>query len=159
LQVVFDKDDDNNDDEEENDGKDTNDKDKDDSNKYNTNKYDKNHSINNNNKENIMAPKLKQASMLPTKATKKEPGVEKLTSAISKMLKITTPPFKPYFMKTLDGYMVKPYTQKFVDYVEVNIHIAGLLPEHVFKAKLSEDGMSLIWRRAIPEFSLRVNGW
>jgi hypothetical protein len=57
-------------------------------------------------------------------------------------------------MKTLDGYMVMPYTQKFIDYVEVDIHIAGPLPEHAYKAKLSEDGMSLIWRRAIPEFSL-----
>jgi hypothetical protein len=98
-----------------------------------------------------MPLKLKQASMSPTKATNKEPGVEKLTSAIAKMLKITTPPFKPYSMKTLDGYMVKPYTQKFVDCVEVDIHVAGPLPEHVYKAKLSEDGMSLIWRRAIPE--------
>ncbi len=68
------------------------------------------------------------------------------------MLKITTPPFKPYSMKTLDGYMVKPYTQKFVDYVEVDIHVAGPVPEHAYEAKLSEDGMSLIWRRAIPEF-------
>jgi hypothetical protein len=41
-----------------------------------------------------MPPKLKQASMLPAKATKKEPGVEKLTSAIAKTLKITTPPFQ-----------------------------------------------------------------
>ncbi len=48
--------------------------------------------------------------------------------------------------------MVKPYTQKFVDYVEVDIHVAGPLPEHAYKAELSEDGMSLIWRRAIPEF-------
>jgi hypothetical protein len=55
-------------------------------------------------------------------------------------------------MKTLDGYMVKPYTQKFVDYVEVDIHVAGPLPEHAYKAGLSEDGMSLIWRRVIPEF-------
>jgi hypothetical protein len=78
--------------------------------------------------------------------------VEKLTSAIDKMLKITTPPFKPYSMKMLDGYMVKPYTQKFIDYVEVDIHIACLLPEHSYKAKLSDDGMSLIWRRAIPKF-------
>jgi hypothetical protein len=105
-----------------------------------------------------MPPKLKPASMSPTKATKKEPGVEKLTSAVSKKLKITTPPFKPYSMNDLDGYMVKPYTQKFVDYVEVNIHVAGPLPEHAYKAKSSEDGMSLISRRVIPEFFFRVNG-
>ncbi len=145
-----DKDDDNNDNEEEKDNDDTDLKDEDGSN--DENEYDKNRTINNNNKDNIMPPKLKQASMSPTKATKKEPGVKKLTSAIAKMLKITTPPFKPYSMKTLDGYMVKPYTQKFIDYVEVDIPIAGLLPEHAYKAELSEDGMSLIWRRVIPEF-------
>ena len=39
--------------------------------------------------------------------------------------------------------MVKPYTQKFVDYVEVNIHVAGPLLEHGYMAKLSEDGVSL----------------
>jgi hypothetical protein len=89
-----------------------------------------------------MPPKLKPASMSPTKATKKEPGVEKLTSAVSKTLKITTPPFKPYSMKTLDGYMVKPYMQKFFDYVEVDIHVAGPLLEHAYKAELSEDRMS-----------------
>jgi hypothetical protein len=146
------KDDNNGDGEEENNNKDTNDKDKEDSNKDSKNEYDENPSINDDNKDNIMPPKLKQASMSPTKATKKEPRVEKLTSAISKTLKITTPPFKPYSMKTLDGYMVKPYTQKFVDYVEVDIHVAGLLQEHGYKAELSEDGMSLIWRRAISEF-------
>ncbi len=144
------EDDNNNDDKEENDDDNTNLEDKDGSN--NENKYGKNRSINNDDKDNIMPPKLKQASMSPTKATKKEPGVEKLTSAITKMLKITTSPFKPYSMKTLDGYMVKPYTQKFIDYVEVDIHVAGPLPEHAYRAELSEDGMSLIWRRAIPEF-------
>jgi hypothetical protein len=147
-----DKDNDNDDNEEENNDKDTDNEEKDNSNKDNKNEYNKNRSINDDNKDNIMPPRLKQASMLPTKATKKEPGVEKLTSAISKMLKITTLPFKPYSMKTLDGYMVKPYTQKFIDYVEVDIHFAGPLPEHAYKAKLSEDGMSFIWRRAIPEF-------
>ncbi len=48
--------------------------------------------------------------------------------------------------------MIKTYTEKFIDYVEVDIHVAGLLPEHAYKAELSEDGMSLILRRAIPEF-------
>jgi hypothetical protein len=135
-----DKDDNNNDNKEENNAKDTDDEDEDDhSNKDNKNEYDKNRSINNNNKDNIMPPKLKPASLSPTKATKKEPRVEKLTSAISKKLKITTLPFKPYSMKTLDGYMVKPYTQKFVDYVEVDIHVAGPLPEHAYKAELSEE--------------------
>jgi hypothetical protein len=95
-----DEDDDNNNEEEENNDDDTDLEDEEGSN--DENEYDKNHSINNNDKDNIMPPKFKQASMLPTKATKKEPGVEKLTSTIAKMLKITTPPFKPYSMKTLD---------------------------------------------------------
>jgi hypothetical protein len=55
-------------------------------------------------------------------------------------------------MTTMDGYMVKTYTQKFVDYVEVDIHVAGSILKHGYKAKLSEDGMSLIWRRAILDF-------
>ncbi len=48
--------------------------------------------------------------------------------------------------------MIKPYTQKNVDFVEVDVQVAGLLPEHGYKMELSEDGMSLIWRRAIPDF-------
>ncbi len=55
-----DKDDDNDNKEEENDNKDTNHEDEDDSNKDNKNKYDENRSINNDdNKDNIMPPKLK----------------------------------------------------------------------------------------------------
>ena len=66
-----DKDDDNNYGEEENNDDDTDLEDKDGSN--DKNKYKENRSINNNNKDNIMPPKLKQASMLPTKATIKNP--------------------------------------------------------------------------------------
>jgi hypothetical protein len=73
--------------------------------------------------------------------------VEKLTSAVSKKLNITTtspPPAKPYSMTTLDGYIVKPYTHRFVDYVEVDIHVAGPLPEHAYKVELCANGWSLI---------------
>jgi hypothetical protein len=66
-----DKDNDNNKDEEENNDEDTNLEVEDGSNE--SNKYDKNRSINNDDKDNIMPPKLKQASMSPTKATKKNP--------------------------------------------------------------------------------------
>jgi hypothetical protein len=60
-----------------------------------------------------MPPKLKPAAAMPPKKTvKKEPGVEKLTTVVSKKLKISTPAFKPFSMKTLDGYMVKPYCTK-----------------------------------------------
>jgi hypothetical protein len=46
------------------------------------------------------------------KGPQKEPRVEKITSSISEKLKITTPPFKPSSLMTLDRYMVKPFTQK-----------------------------------------------
>jgi hypothetical protein len=62
---------------------------------------------------NNMLPKLKLAAATPPKMTvKKEPGVEKLATFVSKKLKISTPAFKPFSMKMLDGYMVKPYCQK-----------------------------------------------
>ena len=104
-----------------------------------------------------MPPKLKPvAPQPPKKGKRKEPQVEKLTSAVSKKLNITAPPppppAKPYSMTTLDGYIVKPYTHRFIDFVEVDIHVAGLLPEHAYKVDLCENGTSLIWRRATPEY-------
>jgi len=104
-----------------------------------------------------MPPKLKPVTPQPPKKGKrKEPQVEKLTSAVSKKLNITAPPppppAKPYSMTTLDGYIVKPYTHRFVDYVEVDIHVASPLPEHAYKVDLCENGTSLIWRRAIPDY-------
>ncbi len=60
---------------------------------------------------------------------KKEPGVEKLATFVSKKLKISIPAFRPFLMKTLDGYMVKPYCQKYTDFVEVDVHVAGVLKE------------------------------
>ncbi len=55
-------------------------------------------------------------------------------------------------MKMLDGYMVKPYFQKYTDFVEVDVHVAGVLKEHVYKVDLSTDGLSMIWRRVIPNY-------
>ncbi len=61
---------------------------------------------------NNMLPKLKPAAATPPKMTvKKETGVEKLATFVSNKLKISTPAFKPFSMKMLDGYMVKPYCQ------------------------------------------------
>jgi hypothetical protein len=75
-----------------------------------------------------MPPKLKPAAATPPKMTvKKEPGVEKLATIISKKLKISTLAFKPFSMKTIDGYMVKPYCQNYTDFVEVDVHVAGVL--------------------------------
>ncbi len=97
---------------------------------------DKEEDIDNNKKGNEytinnMLPKLKPAAATPPKMTvKKEPGVEKLATFVSKKLKISTPAFKPFSMKMLDGYMVKSYCQKYTDFVEVDVHVAGVLKEH-----------------------------
>jgi hypothetical protein len=65
-----------------------------------------------------MPSKLKQVAVTPSKKTvKKELGVEKLTTTISKKLKISTPACKLFSMKMLDGYMVKPYCQKYTNFV------------------------------------------
>jgi hypothetical protein len=65
-----------------------------------------------------MPPKLKQAAVTPPKKTgKKELGVEKLATTVSKKLKISTPACKLFSMKMLDGYMVKPYCQKYTDFI------------------------------------------
>jgi hypothetical protein len=80
---------------------------------------------------NNMLPKLKPTAATPPKMTiKKVPGVVKLASFVSKKLKISTPAFKLFSMKTLDGYMVKPYCQKYTYFVEINVHVAGVLKEH-----------------------------
>jgi hypothetical protein len=80
---------------------------------------------------NNMLPKLKPAAAIPPKMTvRKEPGVEKLATFVSKKLKISTPSFKPFSMKMLDGYMLKPYCQKYTNFVEVDVHVAGVLKEH-----------------------------
>jgi hypothetical protein len=98
-----------------------------------------------------MLPKLKPATATPPKMTvKKEPGVENLATVVSKKLKISTLAFKPFSMKTLDGYMVKPYCQKYTNFVKVDVHVTGVLKEHAYKVELSTDGLSMIWRRAIP---------
>jgi hypothetical protein len=97
---------------------------------------DKEEDVDNNKKGNKytinnMLPKLKPAAAMPPKITiKKEPGVEKLATFVSKKLKISTPAFKPFSMKTLDGYMVKPYFQKYTGFVEGNVHVADVLKEH-----------------------------
>ncbi len=100
-----------------------------------------------------MPPKLKQVAVTPSKKTvKKELGVEKLATTISKKLKISTPACKLFSMKTLDGYMVKPYCQKYTNFVEVDVHVAVVLKEHAYKVDLSTDKLRLIWRRAIPDY-------
>ncbi len=77
--------------------------------------------------------------------------MEKLATTVFKKLKISIPACKLFSMKMLDGYMVKPYCQKYTDFVEVDVHVAGVLKEHAYKVDLSTDGLSMIWRRAIPD--------
>ncbi len=80
---------------------------------------------------NNMLPKLTLAAAMPPKMTvKKEPRVEKLATFVSKKLKISTPAFKPFSMKMLDGYIIKPYCQKYTNFVKVDVHVAGVLKEH-----------------------------
>jgi hypothetical protein len=55
-------------------------------------------------------------------------------------------------MMTLDGYTVKPYTHRFVEFVEVDIHVAGPLPEYAYKVELCANGWILICRRANPYY-------
>jgi hypothetical protein len=92
-----------------------------------------------------MPPKLKWVAVKPPKKTiKKELRVEKLTTTVSKKLKISTPACKHFLMKILDGYMVKPYCQKYTNFVKVDVHVAGVLKEHAYKVDLSTDGLSMI---------------
>jgi hypothetical protein len=75
-----------------------------------------------------MPPKLNQTAVTPSKKTvKKELGVEKLVTTISKKLKISTPACKLVSMKTLDAYMVKPYCQRYTNFVEVDVHVCVFL--------------------------------
>jgi hypothetical protein len=111
---------------------------------------------NNNNEDNIMPLKLKEKT--PKKGNSNSPkkekhpaGVEKLASS-TKKLNITEPSLKSFSMATLDGYMVKKYCQKFADFVDVDFHVAGVLPKHAYKVELSPDGLIMIWRRAIPAY-------
>jgi hypothetical protein len=144
---------DDNDDEDDKDDDDDDDKNSDTHNEdieENNESYNKNECDENQDEDNTMPLKLKPVALQsPKKSKSKEPQVEKLTSAVSKKLNITTspPPAKPYSMMTLDGYIVKPYTHRFIDYVEVDIHVAGPLPEHAYKVKLCANGWSLIWSR------------
>ncbi len=52
--------------------------------------------------------------------------------------------------------MVKPYCQKNTDFVKVDVHVAGVfagvLKERAYKVDLSTDGLSMIWRCAIPDY-------
>lgn len=67
---------------------------------------------------NIMPPKLKTPPKQPAKAPapkQEAAGVDKIVSGIAKKLKITRP--KPYSLSNNDLYMVKYYTQKFIDFV------------------------------------------
>ena len=148
---------DTNDDGDNNDGEDTDDdNDKEEDSKEEEGDEEFHKITNDNNKDNIMPPKLKEKK--PKKGNSNSPkkekhpaGVEKLASS-TKKLNITEPSLKSFSMVTGDGYMVKKYCQKFTDFVEVDFHVAGVLPKHAYKVELSPDGLIMIWRRAIPAY-------
>ena len=124
---------DNSDDKDDSNDSDDNNNNNDDNNNEDDNEDDVEDDINdeeNSNNEKTMPPKLKLSAAVPApnkKSPRKEPGVKNITAAVSKKLKIAP---KPYSTVTLDGYMVKPYCQKFTDHVEADIHVAGVLKEH-----------------------------
>mgnify|MGYP006178555125 CR=1 FL=1 len=63
-----------------------------------------------------------------------------------------TEPAKPFSLSVKDAYIIKSYTHKFVDYVEVEFYVPGCLTENGYKAELSADGMAIVWKRAIPDY-------
>ncbi len=109
---------------------------------------DKEEDVDNNKKGNEypinnMPPKLKPAAAMPPKMTaKKEPGVEKLATFISKKLKISTPAFMPFSMKMLDGYMVNHIVKNILTLLRLTF---------MLQVCSRSDGLSMIWRRAIPD--------
>ena len=93
-------------------------------------------------------PKPKSPAKAPQKQDDAE--VDTLISSVTKKLKIAGP--MPYSLIADDVFMVKEYTHKFKDYCEVNMFYNSLLPQDGYKAELSEDGMSLKWRKGIPDY-------
>jgi hypothetical protein len=48
--------------------------------------------------------------------------------------------------------VLKPYCQKYNNFVGVKLHAAGVLKEHAYKVELSTDRLIMIWRGAIPNY-------
>ena len=116
---------------------------------------DNDHNNNNtDNDDNNIMPKVKSPPKpkSPAKTPRKVDADDTLVSSVKK-LKITGP-MVPYSVTTGDVFIVKDYTHKFKDYCEVNIFVNGVLPPNGYKAELSEYGMSLKWRKGIPDFFL-----
>jgi hypothetical protein len=51
-----------------------------------------------------------------------------------------------------DAYIIKFYTHKFVDYVEVEFFVPDCLTESGYKAEVSANGMAMVWKWAIPDY-------
>ena len=118
------------------------------------NEYDEDNDDNEEDENNIMPPKLKSPPKpkQPAKAPRKQDdaGVDTIVSSVAKKLKITG--LQPFSLIAWDPFMIKYYTHKFEDFVEVEFFVNGVLPEHGYRAELSADGMSLKWRRSIPNY-------
>jgi len=137
---------DDDDDDDNNDNEDEEEEEEDDDNDHNNNNND-------NDDNNIMAPKVKSPPKpkSPAKTPRKQVDADDTLVSSVKKLKITGP-MVPYSVTTSDVFIVKDYTHKFKDYCEVDIFVNGVLPPDGYKAELSEDGMSLKWRKGIPDY-------
>jgi hypothetical protein len=100
-----------------------------------------------------MPPKLlvkKPASKSKTPPKKSVATVADITAAVSGKLKITAA--VPFSLATRDAFMVKYYTHKFTDFVEVEFWITGMLPPTGYVSRLVKDGMAMMFKRSIPTF-------
>ncbi len=59
-----------------------------------------------------------------------------------------TPP-KPYHLYVHNDYAVAYYNKGGVDFVEVAMHINGMLPKGTCRMRLAKDGMSVTWQRLL----------
>jgi hypothetical protein len=101
-----------------------------------------------------MPPKLlvkKPPSKSKTPPKKSVATVADITAAVSGKLKITAA--VPFSLATRDAFMmVKYYTHKFIDFVEVEFWITGMLPPTGYISRLVKDGMAMMFKRSIPTF-------
>ena len=103
-----------------------------------------NHNRDNNNINNSMPPKLKKS---PTPKKKKEDAaVNQVLSAFASKLKVTEPT-KPYSLGMKDPYIIKSYTHKFVNYVEVEFFVPGCLTKNGYKAGFGNGQFQTIFVR------------
>ena len=97
-----------------------------------------------------MPPKLVKKPAAKTPSKKSVATVADVTAAISGKLKISAA--VPFSLATRDAFMVKYYTHKFTDFVEVEFWITCMLPPTGYTSRLVKDGMAMMFKRSIPTF-------